>query len=363
MATPKLSIKFGKSSEKCDVFIEEGILGHIPPRLFSDSSSLALVSDDLVSRIYARKLDIKSKETHLITFPHGEKSKSLDTASEIAAKMSKFGMDRKSAIIALGGGVTGDLAGFVASIFKRGIRYFQAPTTLLAQVDSSIGGKTGVDTSWGKNQLGTFHQPSAVFIDPSTLDTLPQSEIINGLGEMVKSGIIADRRLFDSIYQLDSFSTQKLKPMIYATCRIKTRIVQADEREDNLRSVLNYGHTVGHAIEASTHYKLAHGKAVILGMMAEGWIASKLGIFERKSYERQENLLQRIAKSFRVKAAFDSQRILEFARLDKKSLGGAIRMSLPEKIGKMHVDKDGRSTVAVKKDLFLASIEYLWNEL
>lgn len=363
METPTYRISFGKSSEQCNIFIEEGMLGRIPERLFSDCSSLAIVSDEIVSGIYARKLRIGTKGTHVITFPHGEKSKTLKTASEIASKMSKLSLDRRSAIIALGGGVTGDLAGFVASIFKRGITYFQVPTTLLAQVDSSIGGKTGVDTSWGKNQLGTFYQPSAVFIDTTTLDTLPKGEIINGLGEMVKSGIIADSKLFDSISRLDSFSLQNLKPMIPPTCKIKAKTVQADEREANLRSILNYGHTVGHAIEASAQYRLSHGKAVILGMIAEGWIALKLGIFEEASYERQRDLLYRIVKSFRVSTAFDPRKILEFARLDKKALGSSIRMSLPEKIGKMHEDNNGRCTVEVKKELLLESIQHLQKEV
>ena len=363
MATPTLSISFRKSNENCDIFIEEGILGRIPQQLFSDCSSVAVISDDLVSKIYAKKLSIRSKQIHLVSFPHGENIKSLDTASALASKLSDLGMDRNSAIIALGGGVTGDLAGFVASIFKRGLRYFQAPTTLLAQVDSSIGGKTGVDTGWGKNQLGTFYQPEAVFIDPSVLTTLPQSEIINGLGEMVKSGIISDSKLFDSIYPLDSLSLSNLKPMIIPTCRIKAKIVQGDEKETNLRSVLNYGHTVAHALEASADYKLAHGKAVILGMIAEGWIASELGILEKKSYERQTELLKRITRSFRVRAKFDPRKILEFAKLDKKAMGATIRMSLPEKIGKMHVEEDGRYTVEVKKDLFLNSLQHLKAEV
>lgn len=363
MATPTLRISFTSSGEKCHIFIKDGILAHIPPHFLSDCSSIAVISDDLVSRIYARKLKINSVETHLVSFPHGEKSKNLSVASVIASRMSKLGMDRKSAIIALGGGVTGDLAGFVASIFKRGIRYFQAPTSLLAQVDSSIGGKTGVDTEWGKNQLGTFYQPSAVFIDPSTLNTLPQSEIINGLGEIVKSGTIANRKLFDSIARLDSFTARDLKQMIIPTCRIKAKIVRADERETNLRSILNYGHTVGHAIEASAKYRFAHGKTVILGMMAEGWMAWKLGIFEERSYAKQSELLMKIIKRFQVRVELDPNKILEFARLDKKALGNKIRVSLPERIGRMHLAEDGKWTTVVNKDLFLDSIQQLRKEI
>jgi len=299
----------------------------------------------------------------VITFPNGEKSKNLETCSTIASKMSDLGLDRRSVIVALGGGVVGDLAGFVASIFKRGIKYVQAPTTLLAQVDSSIGGKTGVDTDWGKNQLGTFYQPRAIFIDPSTLDTLPRSEVINGLGEMVKSGVIADRDLFRSIEKARSLNIQNLKPLIPQTCRIKARIVEEDEREDNLRSILNYGHTVGHAIEASSNFKLSHGKCVILGMVAEGWISEKLGIFAESDHERQKDLLRRIIKSSKIETRLGTRQILGFAKLDKKSTAAAIRMALPEKIGKMHAKKNGNYLTPVSKDLFRESLQVIRREL
>ena len=251
--------------------------------------------------------------------------------------MSDLGLDRKSMVIALGGGVVGDLFGFVSSNYKRGIHYAQIPTTLLAQVDSSIGGKNGVDTDWGKNQLGTFYQPKAIFIDPKTLDTLPRSEVINGLGEMVKSGIIADKKLFESIERLNSFEIDKLKHLIPQTCLVKTRVVAKDERENNLRSILNYGHTIGHAIEASSNYRMNHGKCVILGMVAEGWIGARLGIFIESEHERQRKLLRKIIKAFRIRTEIDSDQILHFAKLDKKSTLSSINMVLPERIGKMHL--------------------------
>ncbi|MDG6923643.1 MAG: 3-dehydroquinate synthase, partial [Nitrososphaerota archaeon] len=198
MATATLSIGF-QNRTRCEIIIEDGILHRIPQRFFSDASSIFVITDDVVSKLYARKLQARLSRiasTHLVEFPHGEKSKNLETASEVSSKLSKLGADRKSVVVALGGGVVGDLSGFVASIFKRGVRFVQVPTTLLAQVDSSIGGKTGVDTNWGKNQLGTFYQPSAVIIDPTTLDTLPQKELINGLAEIIKSAIISDRKMF-----------------------------------------------------------------------------------------------------------------------------------------------------------------------
>ena len=366
MATATLNISFERSREKCRITIEDQIVSRLPTSAFSGASSIAIISDDVVSKLYANKMKSrlsKIAKTSVITFPHGEKSKNLRTCSAVASKMSDLGLDRRSVLVALGGGVVGDLGGFVASIFKRGIKYVQAPTTLLAQVDSSIGGKTGVDTDWGKNQLGTFYQPRAIFIDPSTLNTLPRSEVINGLGEMIKSGVIADKSLFCSIEKTLSLNIQNLKPLIPQTCRIKARIVQEDERENNLRSVLNYGHTIGHAIEASANFRLSHGKCVILGMIAEGWIASKLGIFEESDHERQRDLLRRIIKSSGIETTLDARRILGFAKLDKKSSAASIRMALPEKIGKMHSKKNGSYLTLVSKNLFLESLQAIRREL
>jgi 3-dehydroquinate synthase len=366
MQTAVLSISFERSREKCRITIEEAILSRLPDRVFSNASSIAIISDDVVSKLYAGTVKnrlTKIAKTNLITFRHGENSKNLNTCSIIASRMSDLGLDRRSVVVALGGGVVGDIVGFVASIFKRGIEYVQVPTTLLAQVDSSIGGKTGVDTSWGKNQLGSFYQPKAIFIDPSTLDTLPQAEVINGLGEMIKSGIIADRNLFNSIEKIHSLSVDNLKHLIPQTCRIKARVVEQDERETNLRSILNYGHTVGHAIEAASEFKLSHGKCVILGMVAEGWIASKLGIFEESDLERQNELLRRIIKSSVVTGKLDKRKILAFAESDKKSSNSSIRMALPERIGKMHEMKNGSYLVPVSKELFLGSLQELAREL
>jgi 3-dehydroquinate synthase len=365
MATTALSMSFERSSEKCNITIENGILSRLPTSVFSNTSSMAIISDDVVSRLYAhRVIECLSKiaKTSLITFRHGEKSKNLDACSKLASQMSEVGLDRKSLVVALGGGVVGDLVGFVASIYKRGVEYVQAPTTLLAQVDSSIGGKTGVDTDWGKNQLGSFYQPRAIFIDPSTLETLPGSEVINGLGEMIKSGIIWDEGLFRSIEKSRSLSVKSLKRLIPQTCRIKAHIVEQDEREENLRSVLNYGHTVGHAIEASSSFRLSHGRCVILGMFAEGWIASELGILDESDLERQNELLRRIIKSVGIGVKFNTKKILEFAQLDKKSSNASIRMVLPERIGKMYKTK-GSYLVPVSRKLFLDSLQRLGREL
>jgi 3-dehydroquinate synthase len=366
MATAALNISFERSREECAITIESGILSRLGNhRVFAGASSIAIVTDDVVGKLYVRGLEnqlSKIAKTSVIVFPHGEKSKSLETSSRIASQMSDFGLDRKSMLVSLGGGVVGDTSGFVASIFKRGIKYVQIPTTLLAQVDSSIGGKTGVDTKWGKNQLGTFYQPSAIFIDPDLLDTLPQSEVINGLGEMVKSGIIADKRLFTLIEKLPSFDIERLKPLILQTCKIKARVVGEDQFEQNQRSILNYGHTVGHALEASSGFKLPHGKSVILGMISEGFIGAKLGIFAEKDHERQRALLRRIIKNFHIRAQINSREVLRFAKLDKKSTSSEIKMVFPERIGRMHIGGNGSYLHSVPRDTFLESLRMLERE-
>jgi len=341
MALGTLEIVLPRRPGKCSIFFGENLTDRLPLEPFSGVSSVAIVSDDIVAGLYAKELEkcvSKEIKTSLVIMRHGERNKNLLTVSRIANKISDLGLDRKSALLALGGGVVGDTTGFVASIFKRGIKYFQFPTTLLAQVDSSIGGKCGVDTRWGKNQIGTFYQPDGIFISTSTLNTLPKGEIVNGLGEIVKSSIIADRSMFEEIESSleDFFSIEKLKTLVRRTCEIKCSVVEKDELETNFRKILNYGHTIGHAIESSSEYKLSHGKSVILGMMCEGWIANKLGIFNDEDYIRQRNLLLKIKNQYRIKIEFDRRKILSFAVLDKKTMDSKIKMSLPKEIGNMY---------------------------
>ncbi len=364
MAPDTLEIVFPERSEKCPILFGDKLLDKLPLVNFSRASSVAVVSDDIVAKLYASRVQEKLSQvakTHLIVMRHGEQYKNLTTASQIAGKMSDAGLDRKSVILALGGGVVGDLAGFVASIYKRGISYFQFPTTLLAQVDSSIGGKCGVDATWGKNQLGTFYQPTGIFVDSSVLDSLPQREVINGLGEIVKSSIIADRSMFDQIaaFAEEYFSIKKLKALVRRTCEIKAKVVEKDEREASIRKMLNYGHTIGHAIEASSDYKLSHGKCVVLGMLCEGWIASKLGIFREDDFVRQNDLLFQIKKHYRISPSLNHRRVLSFALLDKKNTSGIINVSLPEEIGRMHPGKDEGYSIPVSKDLLLESLNIL----
>ncbi len=328
-----------------------------------EPTSFVIITDSRVRRLYGQKireLFAPIATTDLIAIPQGERSKTLDCCSEILLQLSKLKFDKNGVLVLLGGGVVGDLGGFVASIYKRGVRYVQVPTTLLAQVDSSIGGKTGVDMPWGKNQVGTIYQPLAVLIDPRFLDTLPERDILNGIGEMVKYGIIANERIFTSLQRKSEFHSlsKTLIDLIEPCCKIKARIVTEDEFEQNVRSILNYGHTVAHAIEASSNFRPNHGISVLIGMLCEGWIARQLGIFEKEDFEREEKLILRILPRRKTKALSlkETTKFVNFAFADKKNIGGKLMMSLPERIGRMHRTSEGSYKIEVPESLLKDAI-------
>ncbi len=233
----------------------------------------------------------------LIEFPAGEASKNINTCLDIAEKLLERGADRETCLIALGGGVVGDMVGFIASVFMRSIPYIQIPTTLVAQVDSSIGGKTAVDLPCGKNLLGTFYQPGAVFADLSFLDTLPEKEFNNGLAEIIKYGVIEDEKMFRALEDNMEAVKQKdavlLLKLVENCCRIKKSIVEIDEKEQGLRRILNFGHTLGHALEALSKYKITHGEGVALGMIAAARISEKMGYLESEETKRIEGLIRK----------------------------------------------------------------------
>jgi len=362
----RVSLPYGGADRSYDVVIRDGILkelgsGRLP---LPNGDSYYIVTDSTVARLYGRKLlnelSTTPPKVGIIIFPAGEASKKIETASTVASKLDRLGADRTSLILALGGGVVGDLAGFVASIYKRGIRYAQLPTTLLAQVDSSVGGKTGVDTRWGKNQLGTFHQPAGVLTDPLTLGTLPTAEIMNGLAEIVKCAIIADRDMLSELSNLTEFDSGTLRKFIFDTVRIKAEVVSKDERESNLRSILNFGHTVGHAIESSSNYTLSHGTCVLLGMIAESWIADRLAILLRSDFEEISEFLSSLSRHVVVTPTIlNGRTLVRFALADKKSVSSSLVMSLPEEIGKMHTTRNGSYKIPVPVEIFLGSIHHL----
>lgn len=300
-----------------------------------------IITDLNISAIYGQllldRLRIMSLPVDIIDFPAGEGAKNMGTATVIVEKLIELGADRKSALIALGGGVVGDVTGFIASTFMRSIPYIQIPTTLVAQVDSSIGGKTAIDLPEGKNLLGTFYQPKGVFIDVKFLDTLSEQEMCSGLAEVIKYGVIDDVAAFNflerNIKAIKEKDQDVLEEMIENACRIKKAIVEIDEKELGIRRVLNFGHTIGHAIEAESNYTISHGAAVSLGMAAAARISEIMHDFPHRDRERIEHLLESAGLSCRIPQGITTDGIMAKLRMDKKKEGEVIHFVLLKKMG------------------------------
>ena len=319
-----------------EIFIGEDILSGV--KNFVDGKAL-LVTQENILKICGEKFPY---EVALI--PDGETSKSLSEAEKIYTRAIEIGLDRKSVVIALGGGVVGDLAGFVAATFMRGINLIQIPTTLLAQVDSSVGGKTAVNHALGKNLIGAFYQPQAVFIDLETLKTLPEREIKSGLGEVVKYGIISDGKFFayleDNAEKILQRDLKTLAHVVKRSCEIKAAVVSADEKESGLRRILNFGHTMAHAIEEETAYKkYRHGEAVAIGMLAAAKISCELGKTSAENVRRLENLLQRFGMKTTC-AGLDADKLYNVTFRDKKTVGGVVNWVLMKNFGDVEICRD-----------------------
>ena len=298
---------------------------------------LSTVSDTLINAGY---------EVIEIIIPDGEEYKNLATYEKIITKLIEAKFERASVVIPLGGGVIGDIAGFVSATLLRGIPFIQIPTTILSQIDSSIGGKVAVDHPLGKNLIGSFYQPRGVLIDPEVLRTLNRREVVSGIGEAIKHAIIRDSEFFsffeenlESIMDL-SAPGDVIEEFIAWNCRIKAGVVATDEKERGLRAILNYGHTVGHALEVATGYNVyKHGEAVILGMVAASEIAVKRGILSTKDRNRQNDLLKRTGLKGYI-PVFSDNNLNEAMKRDKKVSQGRIKFVLPESIGSAKVYND-----------------------
>lgn len=280
-------------------------------------------------------------EVHKLVVPAGEESKSIDVATELWQNMLDIGADRKTWVVAVGGGVIGDLAGFIAATFARGLPFLQIPTTLLADVDSSVGGKVGINLPGAKNMVGAFWQPSGVIIDTDALATLPEREYLSGLAEVVKYGVILDPDLFayleEHVPALRARDPSALAHIIDRSCRLKADVVEQDEREETgLRAVLNYGHTFAHALEAVAGYgELLHGEAVSIGMQCAARLAQQLGRIENSLVTRQQDLLAALGLPVTV-PALDEVQLLAAMQRDKKVEHGRLRFVLPSRLG--HVE-------------------------
>ncbi len=318
---------------------------------------VGVVSDDSVRPIYGdRVADSLRKAGYDVTeaiLPSGEAHKTLDAVSTVLDAFLDARFDRQCTVIGLGGGVVGDIAGFAASVLLRGVRLVQVPTTVVAQVDASVGGKTGVDHRRGKNLIGAFHQPSLVYADIATLGTLPRRELRGGLAEVVKHALIRDPELFRHLEEkLASYAAFEATPeewvgLIATNCRIKAAVVSEDERESGLREILNYGHTAAHAMETLGGFdRYRHGEAVLFGMRVAGALALARDMWTEDDLRRQDSLIDAIAPTDRP-ADMDVRELLDLMRSDKKVRGGVVRFVLPTRIGDVSlVDDISESEIA-----------------
>ena len=332
------------------IVIEPGLLKSIPKDLkkLKWGNKACIITDTNVKKIYGEDLqkDLRQNEVQatMLSFQPGENYKNLRTVEKLAEQMIQLGHNRDSYIIALGGGIVGDVAGFVASIFMRGIPFVQIPTTLLAMADSSIGGKTGVDLISGKNLIGSFNQPKKVYIDPQIISTLSKRQIQNGLGEIVKHGLIADQGILRLLKKFPKHAmeghTTTITKLLIRSCRVKARIVQKDVHENHLRMFLNYGHSIGHAIEHASQYKLPHGQAVSIGMNLENRLAVDRKLLKPKKCEEIENLMKSLGLPTRIPEKIDRAPILRAIRHDKKNSNKGLTLTLLKRIGRPVIVKD-----------------------
>ena len=351
----KVSVNLGAASY--EIIIGENILSNVGKFITEKKFTKVLVVTqqnifDAGGRALIDGFDAEKISYTVATIPDGETAKNLREAENLYTRAIEFGLDRKSVVVALGGGVVGDLGGFVAATFLRGIALIQIPTTLLAQVDSAVGGKTAVNHTLGKNLIGAFHQPSAVFIDLSFLATLPEREIKSGLGEVVKYGIISDEKFFayleDNAEKILQRDLKTLAHVVKRSCEIKAEVVGADEKESGLRRILNFGHTLAHAVEEQTGYKkFRHGEAVAIGMVGAAKISCELGKTSAANVERLEKLLQRFDMVTRCDG-LDAEKLYAVTFRDKKTVGGAVNWVLMKNFGEVEVSSDVPADVVKK---------------
>ncbi|MFQ5671845.1 MAG: 3-dehydroquinate synthase [Nitrospinales bacterium] len=341
----RLNVDLGERSY--EILIGQGLLEHTGRLLCEavQTSRAVVVTHPSIDRLHGEKtvggLHRAGLKTDCIQVPEGEEHKSLGEAEKLFGRLLELNCDRRSVLVALGGGVIGDLTGFVAATFMRGIPFIQAPTTLLAQVDSSVGGKTAVNHSLGKNMIGVFYQPRAVVIDLDTLNTLPQEEFRAGLAEVIKYGVIADAQLFDYLDDHAENILQRdpacLEHIVETSCAIKGRVVQRDEKENRLRMILNFGHTLGHAIEAVTNYAVyKHGEAIAIGMVYAARLSREMGLCPDTVCRRLASLVEKFGLPSRV-PDLPARQLIESMHLDKKSHDERIRFVLAKEIGAVEI--------------------------
>ncbi len=326
-----------------DVLVEAGALDRLGEILRErDITAALVVSDRNVSRTYSARtlesLHRSGDDAEMLLIEGGEPGKNLDTVSDLWQGFLKAGLDRKSTVIAVGGGVVSDLAGFAAATFMRGVHWICVPTTLLSMVDASIGGKTGFDLPVGKNLIGAFHAPVLVLSDPQVLATLPEAELRSGLAEMVKHGIVGDPELFEACTRGLSSVREHLAQLTCRAVAVKVRIIQSDPYEKGERAALNFGHTVGHAIELVSDFKIRHGEAVAMGMVAEARLSERLTMARRGVAEEIARALVGLGLPVSIPQGLPRPGLMRAMQADKKKADGVVRFALPVDIGHVQVN-------------------------
>lgn len=337
-----LNVKLPSQEVHYELNIEKGLLSRVSSELSKiyTGPKIAIVTDETVYEYYGKsvtkQLEAAGFEVQCIVLPPGEQTKTFDSMPTIYSALAEFGLTRSDLIIALGGGVIGDITGFAASSYLRGISYVQIPTTLLAQVDSSVGGKVGVDLPEGKNLVGAFYHPALVLIDPLVLETLTDSAFADGMAEVIKYGCIKDLHLFNRLMELTSRVEvmQHIDWIIETCCTIKQKVVQADEKDRGERMVLNFGHTLGHAIEAYYHYeKYTHGQGVAIGMVAISRFAEAQQLTKTGTTDQLVALLQQHHLPTELAAPEDYPKLLPYIKKDKKNIDGSLTVIVLTDIG------------------------------
>lgn len=329
----------------------------------------AILTDHQIAALYGSQLhailSAHGFSARLFSFPSGEKYKTRQTKAEVEDQLLEQGYGRDTCLIALGGGVVTDLGGYLAATYCRGIPLVMMPTSLLAMVDASLGGKTGVNVPQGKNLIGTIYHPHAVFIDPTFLIHLPPQELRNGIVEMIKHGLIADRVYFEfletHVHEILTLETATLEKAIFESCLIKKKVVEEDERDKGKRHLLNCGHTIGHALEKLTGYALPHGEAVSIGIVAESYLAVQLDVLSQQAFERIYNIFRLYHLPFKLPYKISSQSVLNAMVLDKKSLQGQPRFVMLQEIGVplMHTDY----CYSVQEELLRNTLQWMIHDL
>ncbi len=340
----KIKVRLGSNSY--EIRMGSGLLQQTGHWLIEGgfANKVVIITNPIVKGLYGdtleQSLTTKGFKVATLQVPDGEEYKSLETTSRLYQELTDLNAERSTPILALGGGVIGDLAGFVAATYLRGVPLIQIPTTLLAQVDSSIGGKVAVDHGRLKNRIGSFYQPQLVIADTSTLRTQPPNVLVDGLAEVIKSAVIRDKELFvyleEHLDAIKSLDEKRLEEIVFRSANIKAEVVAQDEKDLGLRSILNYGHTVGHAIETASNFAVGHGKAVAIGMVVAAALSNKLGIFAEDELIRLHTVIQRADLPTKI-PDLKIEDIIQAMSYDKKIEQGRIRFILPRTIGEVFI--------------------------